>query len=548
MKKNLLILLITLVSYNSIAQQKGEKQLSAEFDKMLSEQFKPAGPGATALVARNGQVIYRKAFGMANVELDVPMQIDNVFRIGSISKQFTAVAILQLMEQGKLDVKDDIKKYIPDYPTHGYSITIEHLLTHTAGTKSYTDMKDFMERMRKDVTPAEMIDHFKGEPMEFAPGTKWNYNNSAYFLLGYIIEKLSGKTYPQYVEENFFKPLGMASSLYGDDAKIVKKRAGAYAKANNGVENAAYLSMTQPYAAGSLQSTVDDLFKWHKALHSYKLLKKETLEKAFVKYKLSSGKETNYGYGWFLGQIMGSPTIEHGGGINGFLTMSIYLPREDVFVAVFSNCECNPPTETTAKLAALAIGKPYFYKEIKIDPAMLKEYTGVFENEEAEQRFITLADGQLFSQRSGGTRYKITAYEKDKFFFESLTTNIEFMRNAAGTIDRLAVTGRTDNVIWKKTDKPLPQRVAINVEESILKKYLGDYELAPAFILSIIMKDGKLFGQATRQDAIEIFAETETKFFAKAVDAQIEFIMENDKVSKLILTQGGTKTDAKKIK
>jgi CubicO group peptidase (beta-lactamase class C family) len=352
------IFLLGVIQSSAYAQIPDDQILSAECDKLLSAQYKANETGAAALIARNGQIIYKKAFGMANLELNVPMQPDMVFRIGSITKQFTAVAILQLMEQGKLSLQDDIKKFIPDYPTHGYKITIEHLLTHTSGIKSYTGMENFGTIERNDLKPEEVINFFKNQPMDFAPGSKWMYNNSGYFLLGYIIEKLSGKTYPQFVEEVFFKPLGMTNSYYGNDSKIIKNRAAGYQNDENGTENADPLSMNLPFSAGSIQSTVEDLYKWNRAVHSYKLLKKETLDLAFIPYKLSDGSATNYGYGWFFQNIQGSPTIEHGGGINGFLTMAKYLPKEDVFVAVFSNSTANPPNDVATKIAALAIGKP----------------------------------------------------------------------------------------------------------------------------------------------------------------------------------------------
>lgn len=450
MKKAFLFLVFGFLIQLVFAQQKDDRQLKAEFDKILSEQFKADETGATALVARKGQIIYKNAFGMANLEYRIPMQVDNIFRIGSITKQFTALAILQLMEQGKLNLNDDITKFIPDYPTHGHKITIEHLLTHTSGIKSYTGMEDFETKMTLDLSPTQLIDFFKNQPMEFAPGTKWKYNNSGYFLLGYIIEKLSGKTYSQYVEETFFKPLGMTNSLYGSDSKIIKNRAGAYDKDSTGVINAPFMSMTLPYSAGSLQSTVEDLFKWHQALHFYKLVKKESLDKAFAKYKLTNGVETNYGYGWSLLNIQGSPTIEHGGGINGFLTQSIYLPKEDVFVAVFSNCNCKSPGIIAAKIAALTIGNPYEYKEIKIDNTELQSYTGVYENEKGEQRFILETETQLYSQRKGSPKNKIKAYQKDMFFLEDLITTIEFTRNKKGNIIALIIKGRQPKEIWNK--------------------------------------------------------------------------------------------------
>lgn len=544
-----LLVLVLFVNTFS-AQTNADKQLAAKCDQLMSEQFKADETGGAALIAKKGQIIYKKAFGMANLELNIPMLADNVFRIGSISKQFTAVAILQLMEQGKLGLQDDITKFIPDYPTHGHKITIEHLLTHTSGIQSYTGMKEFGTISRLDKTPEELISFFKNQPMEFAPGTKWNYNNSGYFLLGYIIEKLSGKTYPEYVEENIFKPLGMTNSYYGSDSKIIKNRAAAYSKNEKGFINAEPLSMTLPYAAGSLQSTVEDLYKWNQALHSYKLVKKESLDKAFTPYVLSDGKKTDYGYGWSIGKIQGSPTIEHGGGIPGFLTMGIYLPKEDVFVAVFSNCDCNAPEDIAAKLGALTIGKPFEYKEMKVDSNELKKLTGVYEMEGGdEKRYISYTDNQLFSQRNRSTKFKIKPYEKDKFFFESLMNTIEFMRNKTGDVDKLIFKNKGEPTIWNKTNKPLPAVMEIDVAESILDTYVGEYELGPNFILTVTRDKNQLITQATGQGKIEIFAESETKFFVKVLDAQLEFIKNvSGKVEKLILIQGGRKMDAKKIK
>ena len=456
MKKKILSLTICLFANLAFAQQKDDKRLFSEFDKIFSEQYKINETGATALVARKGQIIYKKAFGMANLEYNIPVQVDNIFRIGSITKQFTAVAILQLMEQGKLNLQDDITKFIPDYPTHGHKITIEHLLTHTSGIQNYTGMKDFEERMSLDLNPIEFINHFKNQPMEFAPGTKWNYNNSGYFLLDYIIELISGKTYPKYVEDNFFKPLGMAKSLYDSDLKIIKNRTSAYDKDSTGVVNTPHLSMTQPYSAGSIQSTVEDLFKWHQAIHSYKLLKKESLAKAFTKYKLNDGAETDYGSGWFLKNIKESSTIEHDGGVSGFLTQSIYLPKEEVFVSVFSNCNCNSPTAIGVKIAALTIGKPFEYKEIPVEDTQLQRYIGVYENVKGEQRFITIKENHLYSHHSGSTKYKVKAFQKDKFFFENMMTTIEFSRNTKVEIDKLLAKGRQGNEVWNKTNKPIP--------------------------------------------------------------------------------------------
>ncbi|HYG51710.1 MAG TPA: serine hydrolase domain-containing protein, partial [Flavobacteriales bacterium] len=423
-----------------VPAQQNDKKLTAEFDKILAEYIQPNEPGATAIVTKKGKIIYHQAMGMANLEHAIPMKTETVFRIGSITKQFTAVAILQLMEQGKLNLQDEITKFIPDYPAQGRTITVEHLLTHTNGIQSFTSMKDYVQRMALDLTPAEMIDHFKREAMHFDPGTQFEYNNSGYFLLGYIIEKVSGKTYREYIEENFFKPLGMTNSLYGSNVRLVPNRAGTYSKTVAGFENASYISMTQPFGAGSIMSTVEDLSKWNAALHAGKLIKKETLQKAHTSYKLLDGSKTGYGYGWNFGYVQGSATIEHGGGINGTLTMALYLPKEDVFVAVFSNCDCGEPGAIATKLAGLAIGKPYNLKEISLEN--LEQYTGVYENAKGEQRVITVTENKLYSQRGKAPKYPVKPYEKDKFFFDGDVTTLEFIRNTRGEIEKVTLNSR----------------------------------------------------------------------------------------------------------
>jgi CubicO group peptidase (beta-lactamase class C family) len=544
-----ILLVLASFSCSCNSQTLNPQQLNSEFDRLLSEQFKPGETGCAAIVAKNGRIIYKKAFGMADLELNVPMQPDMVFRIGSITKQFTAVAILQLMEQGKLSLQDEITKYIPDYPTNGHVIKIEHLLSHTSGIKSYTNVPEFAGYIRLDKTPEEAINLFKNLPMEFAPGTKWNYNNSGYFLLGYIIEKVSGKKYGEYVEENFFKKLGMNNSYYGSDTRLIKNRASGYQPGEGGVVNADIMSMTLPYSAGSIQSTVEDLFIWNQALHSYKIINKETLDKAFSEYKLIDGKGTKYGYGWFLRQIQGSPTIEHGGGINGFLTNGIYLPEEDIFVAVFSNSNGKSPDLVSMKMAALAIGNPLAYKEINLDEATLEEYTGVYENEEKNERTITREGQKLYSRRAGSSRYEVKPHQKDKFFFDDSFVHIEFKRNSGNQVTAMVTDDRGTSETWIKTERKPTVRIEIKFPEAMLAQYTGEYQLAPGFIITVTKEGNQLFTQATGQSKVEIYAESETRFFLKVVDAQLEFVKdESGKIDKLILFQGGAKLEGPKIK
>lgn len=523
------------------------QDLNSKIDQLLSAQFPADGPGCTAIVAKGDQVLYRKAFGMAHLELDVPMKPEHVFRIGSITKQFTGAAILKLEEAGKLSVQDDITKYLPDYPTQGHKITIEHLLTHTSGIRSYTDMPEFGDVMRTDQSPEDFIAFFKDQPMDFAPGEKWQYNNSGYFLLGVIIEKVSGMPYDKYIEETFFKPLGMSHSHYGHNAPVFKNRVAGYTLSNDGVVNCDLLSMDLPYAAGSLLSNVDNLYTWYRAVMSGKVLSKKSMEKAHTAYKLNDEKATQYGYGWFLGDVQGSPTIEHGGGINGFITASIYLPKEQVFVAVFSNNEGNSPDVAARKIAGLAIGKPYEWTKILMPEQELAQYAGNFESEDGSQmRSITFENGQLFSQRSGGTKFKIYPFAKDKFFFDESTTTLEFNR-AGGKIESVTAHAVSGKETWRKTDKKPTTRTEIQLDQAMLQQYVGKYEVQPSFAFTFTLEDGQLMTQATGQPKFPVFAEKKDFFFLKVVEAQIEFFR-NDAgvVERLVLYQGGQKIPALK--
>ncbi|MEE9361848.1 MAG: serine hydrolase domain-containing protein [Cellulophaga sp.] len=330
------------------------QEFDIKIDSLLEAKYLSTNPGAVFLISKNGNVIYKKALGLANLELNVPMKYETVFEIGSMTKQFTAVSILMLLEKGKLNLNDEITKYIPDYPTHGKTITIHHLLIHTSGIKNYTRLKALNDISKKDLTPLELIDFFKNEPMDFAPGEQFKYNNSGYIILGYIIEKVSGQNYASFVEENIFKRIGMTSSFYASHKNVIKNRASGY-NSKDGYFNTRFISFTLTYAAGSLMSNVEDMAKWQEALNNNKLVSKNILDKAFTNYKLNNGELINYGYGWHIKKLNGAPSREHGGSIFGFKSMGVFMPNEDVYVIGLTNCGCNSPTKITKEIAALLI-------------------------------------------------------------------------------------------------------------------------------------------------------------------------------------------------
>lgn len=350
MQKFLLLSLVVLSSFLSKAQD-----LSRKIDSLIQSEFKDINePGGVFLISKKGKPVYEKAFGMANLELDAKLNTNSVFQIGSMTKQFTAIGILILEEQGKLKVSDPISKYIPSYP-NGDKITIHHLLTHTSGIKDFTKMKALQDIAQKEMTPEKMVDFFKNEPADFAPGEKFEYNNSGYVVLGYIIELVSGETYEDFIKKNIFDKAGMTNSYYASDRKIIKNRAFGYHKKSTGYVNKTVINFSVPFSSGSLMSTLDDMLKWQNALNQNLLLSSKEKTKAFTKYKLNNGKEIEYGYGWHLKNINGIPTREHGGSIFGFKSMAVYIPSEDSYILGFSNCDCNSPTQLIRDIAKLTM-------------------------------------------------------------------------------------------------------------------------------------------------------------------------------------------------
>ena len=548
-----LLLLLSIQTSAAVAAAQDE-QLSRAIDEMLSKAYPAGEPGAAAIVVKDGKTILRKGYGMADMELGVRVEPDMVFRLGSITKQFTAASILLLAEQGKLSLSDDLTKFFPDYPTKGRAITVEHLLTHTSGIRSYTSIPAWRTMWRKDMKVAELVELFKNEPMDFAPGEQWAYNNSGYILLGAIIEKLSGQTYEQFVEKNIFEPLGMKNSFYGSATRLIPRRVPGYTKTREGaIANAEYLSMTQPYAAGSLLSTVDDLARWDAALYTERVMKQASLQKAFTPYLLKGGVPTGYGYGWMRMQYEGRSVIEHGGGIHGFSTSAIRVPEDRVFVAILTNRDYQTPDELALRVAALAIGRPIRPAvAVTLQPELLDQLVGVYQINERETYAVRRDGGRLFIQRNAGRLAEVFPLSATEFFYDKESPDrLTFAKDAAGKVTGLKVSRRVGPpTLAGRTDKPLPkEREAIKLAADVLERYVGVYEVAPGVSFTVTRRDDRLFAQPTGQSEAELFALSEKQFFLKVVDAQIEFQTgEGGKVTGFLLHQGGRDIPAKKVK
>lgn len=423
MYKSFFVFSFTLLFFtHSYGQDKADKQVVKSIDKTLSEQFVQNEPGIAVLVAKKGQVIYKKAFGSANLELNVPMRADMVFRIGSVTKQFTAIGILQLVEQDKISLQDSIQKYVKDFPSKGYTITIENLLTHTSGLIDYSSMNDpdpYIER--RDFTAAYIIDYFKKEPLQFKPGTKYAYSNSNYALLAYTIEKITGKSYHSYMEENVIKLAGLTNTLYAGENTVVPKRVTGYTRDNGFYQNCDYQTISLGYGCGDLMSTVEDLYKWNNALFAYELVKRETLEKALTPYKLSDGTNSTYGFGWFIDRKDGRKCIHHEGQVSGFIAMERYYPDENTYVAILTNVKSGEDkTDFSDKrfrlfgtVFSLAVCKE-LPSEIALSDSTLDSYVGTYRFEgvyEADNKFLKYT----------GTEELITVRKENKKLYANLS-------------------------------------------------------------------------------------------------------------------------------
>ena len=362
-------LLSVFLLFISCQSNQNSSNWTSGIDKIVLEAINSGKVAGISIgIAYGKNKTYYKGFGKADLELDVPTPDNAIYEIGSVTKQFTAAAILKLAEEGKIDLNADIRKYLGSdaefsdrkgYNTQGYIIPVIRLLDHTSGIKGYTEMPSARPLFVQDLPRDSLVSLFSEHPFDFPPGEQMIYNNSAYFLAGLIIEKVSGKTYADYVEENFFKPLGMDNSSYCSNQAIWKNRAHGYDtdKETGEMIHKGYLVHSIPYAAGSLCSTVKDLVKWNQALHKGGILSNSVYRQMITPGQLNDGTVLRYAQGLGLTKVANRKAIHHGGGINGFLSQSLYFPDEDLTVVVLANT-AGPisPSELAENIAIEILG------------------------------------------------------------------------------------------------------------------------------------------------------------------------------------------------
>lgn len=384
------------------------------------------------LVAQSGKPLLAKGYGMANYEWSIPAAADTRFRLGSITKQFTAMAVLLLEQDGKLSVDDPVSRHWGDAPEAWRGITIHQLLTHTSGIYNYTALPGYARDMRKTKSPAEILRDVADRPLEFQPGTQMKYSNSGYVLLGLLIEKLSGMSYAEFVRQRIFQPLGMNDTGYDSDTAIIARRAAGYERRGGELRNAQFLDMSLPHAAGALYSTCLDLLKWDAALRGQKLLNADHYRRYFTPDK------NDYAYGWIIKESNGAVWQSHGGGINGFSTMIIRVPSKELLVVALANTMPSQAGKLAEDLAALALGEereaPQPRKEISLRTETLQRYVGQYELRPGFILTVTLEDGKLMTQATGQPKIPVFAESERRFFPKVVDATLEFEVNTAGEV------------------------------------------------------------------------------------------------------------------
>jgi CubicO group peptidase (beta-lactamase class C family) len=564
-------LLVFILQGGAFAQQQAAKTRSAKIEEVMNLANKYRQFNGAVLVAENGKVIYKKGVGLANMEWDIPNTPETRFRLGSITKQFTATVILQLVDQGKVKLDGKISDYLPDYRTDvGDKVTVHQLLNHTSGIPSYTGLPGFFQDVsRNPFKVNDFVKKYASNDLEFEPGSKFSYNNSGYFLLGAIIEKVTGKPYEQVLKENVFEPLGMKNTGYDHSDTLIEKRATGYQKTANGFINAPYLDMSIPYAAGSLYSTVEDLYLWDQALYTDRVLPAQTKQVMFKPHL------SNYAYGWSVRNARFDekvPVITHNGGINGFSTTIIRFPAEKHLIVMLDNtAQGNSIDRLSLELAKILYDRPYELPKMSLAEVLTKTIVekgiaaGLTQFQELKTKS---ADTYDFSEEEiNRIGYQLLGAGKRDEAIQIFKLNVELYPKAFNTYDSLGeaymMAGNKDLAIlnYKKSLELNAQNTnatamlkrlesnAAPVDSKTYDPYVGEYEVSPTFIVKVFKEGDKLMTQATNQPAFELFPDGENSFVLKMENAKVSFVRDPaGTVTGLVIHQGGREVPGKKIK
>ncbi len=404
-----------------------ETELSLRIDTILSEFCTDDRPGIAVIACRDSRPVFRKAYGLADLEHGIPLEPDMVFRIASVTKQFTAMLIMQLVEAGAISLDDELTAYIPEFPTQGNTVTIRHLLTHTSGIGNYHQLDDFQEKLYRDFTPDQMIERFTALSFDFAPGEQYRYCNTGYFLLGAIIERVTGKSYSENLREKIFDPLGMNSAQVARNDTLIPRRVRGY-WCEDGVHcNIAQSNLTQAFSTGSLAMSVDDLATWDEALYTDALLSDAGRRQMWTPGVLDDGSSTQYGFGWELTEYLGHDLISHDGSIDGFTSAVIRVPDEHIYIAVLNNVYPSDPGPVfcAKRILGVMLGVPE-KQVMPMSTEHLQPYVAMYTTENGRLNFhVTFEEDSLF-MRIGSRKFEIVPETTTNFFMPRAFHTVDF--------------------------------------------------------------------------------------------------------------------------
>lgn len=521
-----------------------------EANRQLREATAGETAGVAVLVARDGQVVFQGGFGFADLAQKLPITTDTKFRIGSVTKQFTAAAILRLAEAGKLALTDPLSKHLPGFP-RGDEITLRHLLTHTSGLHSFTDDPDFIKRVGTRIEPVELMAKIKLAPLDFLPGTKFHYSNSGYFLLGEIVARVSGRPLGDFFRETFFEPLGMKNTGLYVNATPPQGIALGYGFKSGTWERALDWDMSWAGGAGALYSTVGDLFLWTEALFNGRVLSDASFQAAITPVALPATEDAmKYGYGLGRFEHRRLPVIGHGGGLSGWSSDLIRFPEQRCTVVVLSNAL--PPSPglvagtLSRKLAETLLEAdikklPPMEVDASADPKTFADYVGRYDYKTAIMT-VSLAGAELHAQITGQPEFQIFPKAKDRFFWKVVDAEVEFVRDDQGKVVA-ARHSQNGNVMRaaRLTDRDL----MLTAEQ--LDRFVGKYRYGPTALLTVSRDGAQLFAQLTGQPRFPIFPKSDHEFEWRMVAASVAFKDGDDgKVAKAVHTQNGRTFDAPK--
>jgi CubicO group peptidase (beta-lactamase class C family) len=524
-------------------------------DSLFRVTFRPSEPGAIVILAKDGKTIFNSAYGLSNVELNVQLNTDMKMGIGSISKQFASISILLLQQEKKVNIKDDIRKYLPQYNTWGRKITIENILSHTSGIPSYTELPGFDSLYNKKVPINKLVKVFEKHELIFEPGTNWSYSNSGYVLAALIVERLSGMNFNSFVYEKIFRKLLMGESTFGESEFIILNKTGEYGQntPKGKLKMDGQYNWYWAYGAGQIISTVQDMLKWDEGLYDSTFIRRDLLSLAHKSIVLTDGSPANYGLGWAVEPFQNKTMIQHGGSIGGYRSHGMRIPEDHLYFLVLSNSAQTNSSLLSNKVLSILYDIPGI-EELNNKKQEWKEIEGVYEspssglrlqnnygNKKAYYTIKVDSANRITAQRSNAAPLTLIPGGKDLLFEKSNPfSGWKLIRNQKGGIESIAFThffpGYGPIRLNKKISDSIPKtKIPTKTDSAMLMKYIGVYEIENKDVVFIEQKKNELFMyDPTFGTRIQLNWIKENEFWIKETNTDFLFI--KDEFGKIIGT------------